>query len=130
MNTLDVFRQKKREILRKIVHFFIHQEAPADLPPISEEISNISEDETTQMIHGFLEVIEKALTGDKEAAQDYLSLILPPLKSGGLSSSMIVRSVPAMFAIIAVNLGPDHLSWISQYSQEYMDALNQVWESA
>lgn len=130
MSTLQNFQQKKPEIFRDIMLYLARSNAePEDRSSISEEVLNMSEEGTSQFIRGFLDVIAQELEGNNKARDEYMSLVVPPLKEGGLPLSMMARSLAPMFAIIGAHLGPAHLAWLTQYAHEHTECLFSIWDA-
>ena len=130
MSALQDFQLKKPEIFRDIMLYLARSNAsPEERASISEEILNMSEEGTSQFVRGFLDVIAQDLEGNNKARDEYMSLVVPPLKEAGLPLSMMVRSVAPMFAIIGAYLGPVHSAWLSQYAHDHSECLFSVWDA-
>jgi hypothetical protein len=129
MSTLLALQQKKPEIMRSIVRHFMGLNAAPDLPPMSEELSQMGDDVVGQFVHGFLDTMERTLQGETNARQEFLTLVLPPLRDGGMPLSMVGSGLPAMFAIVAAHLGLAHATWVARYAQEYSEFFYKTWDA-
>lgn len=130
MSILQDFQQKKPEIFRGIMHYLLHATStPEERAALTEEVLHMTQESTAQFIRGYLDVLEQTMEGNHTTRDEYLGLVVPPLKQAGLSLPMMGRAVAPMFAVVAAHLGPTHLEWLTQYSHEYSERFYTLWES-
>ena len=118
VNALQDFQQKRPELFTKMM-------AAVNLLP-----APMPEDNANQFINGYLALIESALGGDLGPRDEYLSLVIPPLKQNGMPLGYVIGVLVGVDLALVSVTSPEHLPWYSAFLSGYAEKFCQLWEAA
>ena len=118
MSVLQDFQKKRPQLFSAM--FEAMRVMPAPMPATHID----------QFINGYLAVIESALQGDLGPRDEYLNLVIPPLKQSKMPLGYIIGSLVGVNAALSAVVAPEHSSWYVYFLSTYADKLCQVWENS
>lgn len=118
MSALQDFQQKRSAIFKSMLEITTILPAP------------MQADNANQFINGYLAVIESALQGDLGPRDEYLGLVIPPLKQGQMPLGYIIGVLVGVNTALVAVIDHAHAPWYASFLSTYADKLCQLWENS
>jgi hypothetical protein len=117
---------KHQEYQQKRAEIFASMKGSLEAMP-----NTMTEESSFQYINGYLSLIEGAMRGDLSVQEDYLTLVIPPLKQQKLVS--LGYSVKVLFVLnqaLLSKVSAESAPWYVSFFADYAEKLCDVWESS